>query len=76
MNAIEQAPLRTLGGIIANDMRFPYRCNVEFVEVVHEKALKSCVWERGSGITEACGTGACAAVVVAILNGFVRRKKR
>lgn len=75
VNAIEQAPLRTLGGIIANDMRFPYRCNVEFVEVVHEKALKCCVWERGSGITEACGTGACAAVVAAILNGFCQKEE-
>ncbi|KGR88137.1 diaminopimelate epimerase [Lysinibacillus boronitolerans] len=73
VNAIEQAPLRTLGGIIANDMRFPHRSNVEFVEVVHAKALKCRVWERGTGITEACGTGACAAVVGAILNGFCQK---
>ncbi|MGG2072160.1 diaminopimelate epimerase [Lysinibacillus irui] len=70
---IEKAPLRTLGGIIENDVRFPNRVNVEFVQVIHSKALQFRVWERGSGVTEACGTGACAAVVAAILNGFCQR---
>lgn len=70
---IEKAPLRTLGGIIENDVRFPNRVNVEFVQVIHSKALQFRVWERGSGATEACGTGACAAVVAAILNGFCQR---
>ena len=43
--------------------------NVEFIEVVDERTLKVRVWERGSGETMACGTGACAAVVAATLNG-------
>ncbi|WP_155593711.1 diaminopimelate epimerase [Lysinibacillus cavernae] len=72
---IEKAPLKTLGGVIENDVRFPNRTNVEFVEVVHSKELKFLVWERGSGITEACGTGASAAVVAAILNGFCQREE-
>lgn len=75
INDIEKAPLRTLGGIIENDVRFPNRVNVEFVQVIHSKALQFRVWERGSGVTEACGTGACAAVVAAILNGFCLREE-
>ncbi len=75
INDIEKAPLRTLGGIIENDVRFPNRVNVEFVQVIHSKALQFRVWERGSGVTEACGTGACAAVVAAILNGFCQREE-
>lgn len=70
---IEDAPLHSLGGVIENDNRFPKRVNVEFVEVIHSTELNFRVWERGSGITEACGTGACAAVVAAILNGFCQK---
>ncbi|KOS67152.1 diaminopimelate epimerase [Lysinibacillus contaminans] len=70
---IKDAPLHSVGGIIENDSRFPERVNVEFVEVVHATELNFRVWERGSGVTEACGTGACAAVVAAILNGFCRK---
>ncbi len=47
--------------------------NVEFVEAVSESELHFRVWERGSGITQACGTGACAAVVAAILNGKAKK---
>lgn len=75
INDIEKAPLRTLGGIIENDVRFPNRVNVEFVQVIHSRALQFRVWERGSGVTEACGTGSCAAVVAAILNGFCQREE-
>lgn len=70
---IEEAPLLTLGEKIEKDPRFPERVNVEFVEVVSENELNFRVWERGSGITEACGTGACAAVVAATLNGYVAK---
>jgi diaminopimelate epimerase len=65
---IEKAPLYELGETIEKDARFPERVNVEFVEVVNNKELNFRVWERGSGVTQACGTGACAAVVAAILN--------
>ncbi|WP_096271019.1 diaminopimelate epimerase [Paucisalibacillus globulus] len=70
---IEEAPLLTLGEKIEKDPRFPERVNVEFVEVVSENELNFRVWERGSGITEACGTGACAAVVAATLNGYIAK---
>ncbi|WP_026907000.1 diaminopimelate epimerase [Paucisalibacillus globulus] len=70
---IEEAPLYELGETIEKDLRFPERVNVEFVEVVNENELNFRVWERGSGITEACGTGACAAVVAATLNNYIRK---
>jgi diaminopimelate epimerase len=70
---IEESPLLTLGEKIEKDPRFPERVNVEFVEVVSENELNFRVWERGSGITEACGTGACAAVVAATLNRYIAK---
>ncbi|KPB04718.1 diaminopimelate epimerase [Bacillus sp. CHD6a] len=65
---IKDAPLTTLGPVVEKDPRFPEGVNVEFVEVVAEDELHFRVWERGSGITQACGTGACAAVVASVLN--------
>ena len=65
---ITQAPLTTLGPIVEKDPRFPEGINVEFVQVVSENEMHFRVWERGSGITQACGTGACAAVVSSVLN--------
>lgn len=72
---ITTAPLYELGEIIEQDSRFPEGVNVEFVEVVNETELNFRVWERGSGVTQACGTGACAAAVAAILNGFASNGK-
>jgi len=62
------------GSIIENAPIFPRRTNVEFVEVISKDRLKMRVWERGSGETMACGTGACATVVAGILNGHSARK--
>ncbi len=70
---IDEAPLHELGSVITVDSRFPDRVNVEFVEIVSDKEINFRVWERGSGVTEACGTGACAAVVASILNGYVQK---
>lgn len=53
---------------------FPKKVNVEFVKVIDDKTLEMRVWERGSGETMACGTGACATMVAASLNGKVGRK--
>ncbi|MBK4204306.1 diaminopimelate epimerase [Bacillus spizizenii] len=72
---IEQAPLTTLGPVIEKDPRFPEGVNVEFVETVNEHELHFRVWERGSGITQACGTGACAAAVASVLNGVSKRNQ-
>ncbi|MDA7028015.1 diaminopimelate epimerase [Bacillus sp. CLL-7-23] len=74
LNKIEDAPLTTLGPVIEKDERFPEGVNVEFVEVENEQELHFRVWERGSGITQACGTGACAAAVASVLNGFSKKE--
>lgn len=70
---IEKAPLLSVGPTLEKSEIFPEGVNVEFVEVVNEKEMHFRVWERGSGITQACGTGACAAVVAAIQNGKAKR---
>ncbi|MEE1132785.1 MAG: diaminopimelate epimerase [Caryophanon sp.] len=70
---IEEAPLHTLGGQIETHDVFLQRTNVEFIEVVSDTELNFRVWERGSGVTEACGTGACGAVVAAVVNGKCKR---
>lgn len=55
---------------------FPEKTNVEFVRVLSKEHIKVDVWERGCGITLACGTGACACVVAAVLNGFTENKTK
>jgi len=72
---INAAPVTTLGPLVEKDARFPEGVNVEFVEVVNDHELHFRVWERGSGVTQACGTGACAAVVASVLNGKTARNK-
>ncbi len=73
-----EAPVRTLdlpriGPNFENHPMFPDRINTEFIRVVSETELDMRVWERGSGETLACGTGACAAVVASVLNGYCER---
>lgn len=70
---IEEAPLTTLGPIIETSPLYPEGVNVEFIEVVSPTEINFRVWERGSGVTQACGTGACAAVVVATLKEKVQK---
>jgi diaminopimelate epimerase len=62
-------PLAELGPKFEHHPAFPQRTNTEFVEVVRPDYVKMCVWERGAGITLACGTGACATVVAGVLTG-------
>ena len=66
----ESAPVETLGRQIEHDPAFPDGVNVEFVQALSETALRMRVWERGSGVTMACGTGACAAVAAAVRKGY------
>ena len=63
---IEKAPLTTLGTKIEHHEAFSDGVNVEFVQVIGNSELRMRVWERGSGVTMACGTGACASAVVAV----------
>ena len=67
---ISAAPVDTLGAMIEKHSAFPDGVNVEFVQVMENDRLRMRVWERGSGITLACGTGACATVAAAIKNGY------
>ncbi len=54
--------------------RFPERANIEFIQVIDRNHIKMRVWERGTGETYACGTGACASAVASVLNGFTDEK--
>lgn len=63
-------PLEKIGPLFENNKFFPDRTNTEFIRVIDRKNLEMRVWERGSGETLACGTGACASAVAAILNGY------
>lgn len=64
--------LEETGPLFEKNDIFPERVNTEFVKVVDSNTLKMRVWERGSGETLACGTGACASAVAAVLNGFCK----
>lgn len=68
----ENAPLETLGAAIEKNSVFPGGVNVEFVSVLSDGKFRMRVWERGSGITLACGTGACAAAVALVSAGKCR----
>lgn len=61
------------GPEIEKSAEFPEKTNVEFIKILSANELKLCVWERGCGITLACGTGACATVVAGILNGLLEK---
>lgn len=71
---IDKLNLPDIGPVIENAPIFPRRTNTEFIEVVTPDFIKMRVWERGSGETMACGTGACASVVAGVLNGLTKRK--
>ena len=70
----EKAPLTTLGPKIETLPFFPKRTNVEFAQVLDQGRIRMRVWERGVGMTLACGTGACATAVAAIRRGLAARK--
>jgi len=71
---IDKLDLPKIGTVTENAPIFPRRTNTEFIEVLSTDRIKMRVWERGSGETMACGTGACASVVAAVLNGHTGRK--
>ena len=62
------------GRILEHHPAFPQRCNIEFARIENDGTIRTRVWERGSGITQACGTGACATAVAAALTGKAGRK--
>ena len=72
--ALDQVDLLTLGPAIEHHPAFPHRTNVHFVQVLDTHTLSMRTWERGAGLTLACGTGACAATVAAALTGRAGRR--
>jgi diaminopimelate epimerase len=66
----KKIPIEKIGPLFENHTMFPERVNTEFIHVIDRKHIDMRVWERGSGETLACGTGACASVVACILNGY------
>ncbi len=74
MDNIKDLNLDQLGPKFENHERFPKRINTEFVKFIDRHTLEMRVWERGSGETMACGTGACAVAVASILNGLTEEK--
>ncbi len=71
---VKDFKIETYGSILETSEKFPKRANIEFIEKVNKNYIKMRVWERGSGETLACGTGACASVVASVLNDVTERK--
>lgn len=71
---VATVPLETIGPQFEHHSAFPQRTNTEFIQVVNSSYLKMRVWERGAGITLACGTGACASLVAGVLNNKCDRR--
>ena len=70
MDDVENLEIEKIGPLFENHERFPKRVNTEFVKILDRQTVQMRVWERGSGETLACGTGACAVAVSCILNGL------
>ena len=70
---IETIDIARYGKALEHDSLFPQRCNIEFAQVMSDGKIRTRVWERGSGITMACGTGACATAVAAAITGRASR---
>ncbi len=70
----EAVPLAEIGPQIEHDPLFPQRINAEFAQVIDRTRIRMRVWERGAGITRACGTGACATLVAAARRGLADRR--
>lgn len=71
---IDTIDIARYGSEMEHDAAFPQRCNIEFAQVMSDGTIRTRVWERGSGITMACGTGACATAVVAQITGRAQNK--
>ena len=71
---IEDYDLKKIGPEIENHNYFPEKCNVTLANVINKKLIKVKVWERGAGLTKACGTAACATAVAASINGLTDKK--
>ena len=71
---IDTIDIARYGSEMEHDTAFPQRCNIEFAQVMPDGTIRTRVWERGSGITMACGTGACATAVAAQITGRAQNR--
>ncbi len=71
---VSDFPIEKIGPLFEKHVRFPNYINTEFVKVLDDKTVEMRVWERGTGETLACGTGACATVVACVLNGLTKEE--
>ena len=69
VDSVDEAPVGRLGPLLESHVRFPNRANIGFMEVVSADRIRLRVFERGVGETQACGTGACAAMIIGVING-------
>jgi len=74
MESIEHIPIESWGPALETHEAFPEKTNVEFAEILSPQRVRVRVWERGAGLTLACGTGACAVVVAGVLTGRLERR--
>ena len=74
VNNIEDFNLEKIGPEIENNKLFPEKCNVTLAKIINENNIKVKVWERGAGLTKACGTAACATAFAAKINGKIKNK--
>ena len=72
---VDSLELEKIGPSFENHPLFPERVNTEFIKILDESTMQMRVWERGSGETWACGTGACAATAASVLNGYFPHDK-
>jgi diaminopimelate epimerase len=73
---LDAVPIRRIGPLLEHDKLFPQRANIGFVQVMDAATIRLRVWERGAGLTLACGSGACAALVNAHRRGLANRRAR
>lgn len=74
VDEVSSLPIEQIGPLFENHVRFPKRTNTEFVRILDKDTVEMRVWERGTGETLACGTGACAVAVAGVLNGLTNEK--
>ena len=71
---IDNFNIKKIGPSIENDKLFPEKCNVTLAKLVNKNLVRVKVWERGAGLTKACGTAACATAVAGNINGYIKEK--
>lgn len=72
MDDVKNLAIEEIGPFFENHERFPKRTNTEFIRIIDDETVEMRVWERGTGETLACGTGACATAVACVLNGLTK----